>query len=164
MPGPKRFGISARPGCPAASSSRVVDLDPGVENGSSGAERRCRRRASRAASSRSEPGAAVLAHVVADVLDAEQGCLGPSELAPACDPRHVAALESIRQKKLLAERNTRLPPQVAVALDDVVLALGHVLVVPGEDDQVVARRSARRSGARSSSACERTSTALAACG
>jgi hypothetical protein len=47
------------------------------------------------------------------------------------------------QKKLFAEEEHEVAAQVAVALDEPVLALGHVFMVAGKDDQVVGAREFR---------------------
>ena len=70
-------------------------------------------------------------------LRANQRRLGPAELAP-----HLHAPEQLPVALDLPEEVVRgqehqAPAEVAVAPDDVVDVLGHVLLVPGENDQVV---------------------------
>ena len=86
----------------------------------------------------------MLAHVVRDVLDAEERGLGAPELAPLGDPGHHAVLEVDAPEEVVRREEDEAAAAVAEALDRVVLGGRHVLVVAGEDERVVGPAERRR--------------------
>ena len=84
--------------------------------------------------------------VVPAVLDTDQSCLGPTEIAPLLRLLdHVTVLHDTPEE-VVRRQEHQVPAQVAVALDRVVLACRRVLVVAREDHQPIrlGKRGARR--------------------
>ena len=86
----------------------------------------------------------VLALVVSLVLDPDQAYLGPPERAPLRDPPDAAPLTLDAPEEVRRREEDQVPAAVAVARDQVVRMARDVLVVAGEDDQVVELRQRRR--------------------
>ena len=99
---------------------------------------------------------------VGEVLDADQRRLGPAQIAPELRLRHrgCRACTTLPEEVVRREEH-EVAAEVAVALDEVVLACRHVLVVAREDDQVVGASASARGLVRASrSDCARTSTSF----
>ncbi len=91
---------------------------------------------------------------MSDVLDADERGFGTTEVPPAAgfhdDVRPFDAPEEV-----VRGEEHQVSAEVAVPLDEIVFTRGHVLVVPGEDDQVVRPASAAGLSTCSRSHCER---------
>src|SRR5205807_5531524 len=73
------------------------------------------------------------------VLNADEPGLGPAELAPELDFAQPVATEHDLGEEVVRREEGEVAAEVAVALDAVVRVPSDVLLVPGEDDEVVAR-------------------------
>ena len=69
--------------------------------------------------------------------DAEERRLGPAELPPELHAAHPLAVLLHLPEEVVRREEDQAAAQVAEPLHDVVRMLGHVLGVPGEDDEVV---------------------------
>ena len=74
------------------------------------------------------------------VLDADEARLGPAEVAPAALAVDAVAAADDAVEEVVRREEREVAAEVAVALGEVVLVRRHVLVVAGEDDQVVGVR------------------------
>ena len=83
--------------------------------------------------------------LVRDVLDADERGLGTIEVAPALGLLDDVAAADDAPEEVVRREEHEIAAEVAVSLDEVVLARRHVLVVTREDDQVV--RAPERGGA-----------------
>src|SRR4051794_2248725 len=92
----------------------------------------------RCGSVRNDVGRRMAAAVVAAVLDADQSSLRPRQVPPELDPPDALALPVDAPEEVVRGEECEITAQVAVALNQVVHVPGHVLLVAGEDDQVVA--------------------------
>ena len=81
--------------------------------------------------------------VVADVLPAEQAASGRPRSRHWATRVIVAAVEVDPPEEVVRREEHQVAAAVAEAVDGVVLVLGHVLVVAGEDDQLVRLREPR---------------------
>ena len=79
-----------------------------------------------------KPRASVLAHVVLDELNAEQGCLRSPELAPARDPGHDAVLEVDPPEEVVGREEDEVAAEVAESFDVVVLGFVTYSWCPGK--------------------------------
>src|SRR6185503_10653318 len=75
--------------------------------------------------------------VVREVLDADEARLRAAERAPEPDAAQLAAPALDLPEEVVRGEKEEVAAEVAVALDDVVRVLGHVLGVSWEDDEVV---------------------------
>src|SRR5439155_9779516 len=85
-------------------------------------------------------GALVPTVVAGDVLHADDTCLGAAEMPPLADPPHLVPVKDDFPEEIVRGEEHQVSAQVAVALDQVVLVRGRVLLVTGKDDQVVTPR------------------------
>src|SRR6266516_4591667 len=115
-----------------------VDLDPAAAETVAGAQAGVGEEPRRGRSAGAEqPRPAMAAGVVRPVLDAAQRGLGPPEIAPLGDAGHHGAVQVDLPEEVVGRQEHEVAAEVAVPGDDVVLVRRHVLVVTGEDDQVV---------------------------
>ena len=77
--------------------------------------------------------------VVADVLNSDQGGFGAAHVAPLGDAGHVVVADDGPPEEVVRREEHEVPAAIAEADDRVVLSVGHVLVMAGEDEQVVGR-------------------------
>ena len=85
-----------------------------------------------------------MALVVAAVLDADQGSLGPAEVTPLAGAAQQLAGALDAPEEVVGRQEQQVAAAVAKAGDGGQLAVGDVLVVAREDDQVVGRGEACR--------------------
>ena len=93
-------------------------------------------------------GALARAVVVGAVLRADEPRLGPPFAAERPDPAHRVALLLDPPEEVVRGEEDQPAAEVAEPLDDVVGVRGHVLAVPGEDDEVVERAEVVARGER----------------
>ena len=80
------------------------------------------------------------AAVVGAVLDADERRLGTAEVSPLAGLHDRVTLADDAPEEVVRRQEHQVPTAVPVLLDDVVLALRHVLVMAREHDEVVCLR------------------------
>src|SRR5262249_18730618 len=78
--------------------------------------------------------------VRADVLDADDGRFGLPELPEERSAHERGAAVRHASVEVVRREEEQIPAVVPIPADDVVLVLGHVLLMPREDEQVVPLR------------------------
>ena len=91
------------------------------------------------------------AAVVCEVLGSEQRGLGPAGVAPLSDQLRVVSGASDVAEEVVGGEEHETAAEVAISLHEVVEALGDVLGVAREDDQVVCEAEHLGDGNRSMS-------------
>ena len=119
-----------------------VDLDPVAPEGLPRLQARARERPARSACIGDDHRRLVRAAVGRLVLHADQGCLRAAEIAPQVDQLEARAMTVDAPEEVVRRQEHQVPAEIAVPLDDVVGVPGDVLLMAGEDDQVV--RTAQR--------------------
>ena len=72
--------------------------------------------------------------VVADVLNSDQGGFGTAYVSPLGDARHVIVADDGSPEEVVRREKHQVPAAIAGADDRVVLSVGHVFVMAGEDE------------------------------